>query len=197
MFKLLKDLTEALILALAVFFVLQVSVQNFKVEGSSMSPTLESGQYVTVSKLGYVKMEMAKLARLVPFWDASEEPKGLPFQSHGPERGSIVVFHFPLNPERNFVKRVIGLPGDTVSIKRGVTYIDGKPLDEPYVRTPKNNENAEYPTVADDEYFVMGDNRLYSNDSRHWGPVPLEKFIGNKWFNYDLPFDVGFVNEAK
>ena len=197
MFKLLKDLTEAIILALAVFFVLQVSVQNFKVEGSSMSPTLESGQYVTVNKLGYLKMEVAKLSRLVPFWDTSEEAQGLPFQSDGPERGSILVFEFPLSPERNFVKRVIGLPGETVSIKRGVTYIDGEPLGEPYVKSPKRNENAEYPPLADDEYFVMGDNRPFSNDSRHWGPVPLEKIIGSKWFNYDLPFDLGFINEAK
>ena len=197
MFKLLEDLTEALILALAVFFVLQVSVQNFKVEGSSMSPTLQSGQYVTVNKLGYLKMEVAKLSRRVPFWNTSEEARGLPFQPDGPERGSIVVFEFPLSPDRNFVKRVVGLPGETLSIKRGVTYIDGKPLDEPYVKSPKLSENAEYPKLASDEYFVIGDNRPYSNDSRHWGPVPLEKIIGSKWLNYDLPFDLGFVNEAK
>ncbi|MQF70017.1 signal peptidase I [SAR202 cluster bacterium AD-804-J14_MRT_500m] len=197
LFKLVKDLTEAVIFALIIFFVLQISVQNFKVEGSSMAPALHSGKYVTIHKLGYVKIELDKLRRFIPLWSAEKNTLALPFQQDGPVRGTVVIFEFPQNSDRSFVKRIIGLPGEMVSIKNGVTYINDHKLDEPYVGTLKENENAQYSILDENQYFVMGDNRPYSNDSRHWGPVPLEKIIGEIWFNYGLPFDLGFMNEAK
>jgi len=197
--SLLKEFTEALIMALIVFLLLQVSVQNFRVEGSSMSPTIKPGEYVTVNKLGYIKVDMARFSRLIPFWDASDKGEVLPFQPGGPDRGDVVVFRFPQDPSRNFVKRIIGLPGEQISIIHGATYIDGQLLDETYLKVKPRDENLEFEPLGEDEYFVMGDNRPYSNDSRHWGEnfaVPLDNIIGGKWLNYELPFDLGFANKA-
>ena len=199
MISLLKEFTEALIMALIVFLLLQVSVQNFRVEGSSMSPTIKPGEYVTVNKLGYIKVDMARFSRLIPFWDASDKGEVFPFQPGGPDRGDVVVFRFPQDPSRNFVKRIIGLPGEQVSIIHGATYIDGQLLDETYLKVKPRDENLEFEPLGEDEYFVMGDNRPYSNDSRHWGEnfaVPLDSIIGGKWLNYELPFDLGFANKA-
>ena len=95
MFDLAKEFLEALIMALVVFFFLQVSVQNFQVEGSSMYPTLESGQYVAVNKLAYLRVNVDKLSDMIPFWDASGEEELMPFQKDGPGRGSIVVLATP------------------------------------------------------------------------------------------------------
>ena len=196
MFNLLKEFTEALIMALVVFFLLQVSIQNFKVEGSSMSPTIHSDEYVTVNKLAYLKVDMARFSRLIPFWDASDMGEVFPFRPGGPKRGDIVVFHFPQNPNRNFIKRVIALPGEKVTIEGGTIYINSKQLDEPYLKNSPSNESVSFQVLTKDEYFVMGDNRAFSNDSRHWGPVPLDNIIGIRWLNYDLPFDLGLVNET-
>ena len=162
-----------------------------------MAPALESGKYVTIYKLSYAKIEVDKLSKFIPLWSSEENSVALPFQQDGPGRGAVIVFKFPQNSDRSFVKRIIGLPGELVSIKNGVTYIDGRILDEPYVSVLKATENAQYPVLDENQYFVMGDNRPYSNDSRHWGPVRLEKIIGEIWFNYGLPFDLGFLNEAK
>jgi signal peptidase I len=175
MFSLLKEFTEALIMALVVFFFLQVSVQNFRVEGSSMAPSMESGEYVTVNKLYFLKLDVARFSRLIPFWDASDDGEVFPFRPDGPRRGGIVVFRFPSDPNRSFVKRIIGLPGEQVSIKRGVTYVDDQKLDEPYVKIISRDETVDFPVLAEDHYFVMGDNRPYSNDSRNWGSVPLAR----------------------
>ena len=196
MYKLLKEFTEALIMALVLFPLLQVSVQNFKVEGSSMAPTIQPGEYVTVNKLTYLKVDIARLSRLIPFWDASDKADVFPFYN-GPKRGNIIVFQAPQDPSRDFVKRVIGLPGEKISIKGGVVYIDGQPLDEPYIKASLTRETQDYGILGEDQYFVMGDNRRFSNDSRNWGPVPLENIVGSRWFNYNLPFDLGFVSETQ
>lgn len=130
--------------------------QPFVVEGASMDPTFENGDYLIVDELTY--------------------------HFHTPERGSVLIFKFPEDPKRYFIKRVIGLPGDTVSIHQGVITIfnadnpDGLVLDEPYVVLTKN-ETREY-KVGEEEYFVIGDNRRGSADSRIWGPVPEDHIIG-------------------
>ena len=199
MIRQLKDFTEALILAVFIFLILQSSVQNFKVEGSSMVPSINPEEYVTINKLKYIKIDMARFSRLIPFWDASHTGEVFPFRPGGPQRGEIVVFRYPQDPSRNFVKRIIGLPGEKVSIINGVTHIDGDRLREPYLRVRPRNENAEYLRLGKDEYFVMGDNRPYSNDSRHWDEnfaVPLENITGSKWLNYNLPVDLGFARPA-
>jgi len=123
-------------------------VASFKVQGSSMRPTLEGGDHVAFNR-------------------GSDPPK----------RGDIVVFQFPGDLRKEFVKRVIGLPGEEVEIRRGATYINGILLAEPYL-DGKDNSNVRPALLADNEYFVMGDNRPSSNDSRRWGAVPQENMLG-------------------
>ncbi len=197
--KQLKEFNEALILALAIFLLLQFSVQNFKVEGSSMSTTIEPGQYVAVNKLHKFKVDMARLSALIPFWDASHMGEVYPFQRRGPQRGDIIVFNYPLDPERTFIKRVIGLPGEQVSIIRGYTYINGERLNEPYLTSGIQRENIEFDPLGPNDYFVMGDNRPHSNDSRHWENhfgVHRDHIIGTELVSYNLPIDLGFANPA-
>ena len=198
MSRIIRELLEAVILALLVFFVIQISVQNFRVEGHSMQPTLTGEEYLLVNKLTYFRLDMERLARLVPLWDAPEgEGKFAPF-SHPPERGNVIVFHAPNNPEKDFVKRVVGLPGERVRISDGKVFINGAELPEPYLDGRKRSGSMDcIPKAAncrlgENEYFVMGDNRGSSNDSRDWGPVPLSSIVGKVWFIYwpfsELPF---------
>ena len=197
MFNLFKEFTEALIMAVIAFSLLQVTIQNFKVEGSSMSPTINSNDYVTVNKLAYLEVDVARLSSLIPFWDAADKAEIFVFRPGGHRRGDIVVFRFPHNPQRNFIKRVIALPGEKVAIEGGIVYINNKILDEPYLEKPFPNESVSFKILAEDEFFVMGDNRSFSNDSRHWGAVAQEDIIGIKWMDYSLPFDLGLVKQTE
>ncbi len=192
----IRELLEAL--ALLVFFVIQLSVQNFRVEGSSMQPTLDSGEYLMVNKLPYFRIDVARLSRLIPFWDVeSPEHKYLPLASP-PGRGDVIVFRAPPSPDRDFVKRVIGLPGERVRISGGEIFVNGERLDETYLAESDLRRDMDCVpntlgcVLAEDEYFVLGDNRDHSNDSRDWGPVRLEVIVGKVWFVYwplnNLPF---------
>ena len=199
MLRQLREFDEALILALVIFLILQLSIQNFKVEGSSMAATIRPGQYVAVNKLHKIKVDTTRLSALIPFWDVSHLGEVYPFQRNGPQRGDIIVFEFPLDPNRNFIKRVIGLPGEQVSIIRGVTHVNGQRLNEPYVTTTPRRETLEFDVLGPNEYFVMGDNRPHSNDSRHWEhhfAVHRDHIIGTRLISYDLPIDLGFANSA-
>ena len=155
----IRELFETVILAMLIYLALQFSVQNYRVQGSSMRPTLEEGEYVLVNKLVYA----------------------LPF--HPPERGEIIIFRFPGDLSRDFVKRVVGRPGDTVEIRQGRVYVNGEPQDEPYV-TRLGSSTKRTLTVPEDTYYVLGDNRRASNDSRDWGPVPAENIIGRAWVSF-------------
>lgn len=185
-----RELLEAVVLALLVFFVIQLSVQNFRVEGSSMHPTLDSGEYLMVNKLPYFRIDMARLSRLIPFWDVEgPEHKYLPLASP-PSRDDVIVFRAPPSPDRDFVKRVIGLPGERVRISGGEIFINGERLDETYLSESDLRRDMDCVpntfgcVLAEDEYFVLGDNRDHSNDSRDWGPVRLEVIVGKVWFVY-------------
>ena len=180
-----REIIEAVLLAVVVFMLLQFTVRNFKVEGSSMDPTLESGQFLLVNRLMYQRIDMGRLSRIVPFWQADEN--SVRYAIHPPLRGEVIVFEFPdvieSNPRRDFVKRVIGLPGETVEMKDGVAYIDGVILEEPYL-TSKDSSNKGSIELGNGEYYVMGDNRSHSNDSRAWGAVPEENLRGKVWMVY-------------
>lgn len=154
---LLKDLFTLAFLVIVVVIPIRIFIVSpFVVEGASMHPTFENLDYLIVDEILYA------------------------FRS--PERGDVVVFRYPTNPSIFYIKRVIGLPGETVSIERGVvtiTTVDGTDmtLAEPYAI----NEDATYTdkvTLNPDEYFVMGDNRPNSSDSRVWGPLPRRDIIG-------------------
>ena len=176
---------EAVLLAVVVFMLLQTTVRNFKVDGSSMDPTLENGQYLLVNRLVYLRIEMDRFSSIVPFWQAEED--SVRYAIHPPERGEVIVFEFPdrnpSNSKKDFVKRVIGLPGETIDVKDGVPFVDGVVLEEPYLTT-KDHSNGRKVELGAGEYYVMGDNRAHSNDSRNWGAVPEENLRGKVWMIY-------------
>ena len=180
-----REVIEAVLLAVVVFMLLQTTVRNFKVDGSSMDPTLENGQYLLVNRLVYLRIEMDRFSSIVPFWQAEED--SVRYAIHPPERGEVIVFEFPdsipSNPKRDFVKRVIGLPGETIEVKDGVPFVDGVILEEPYLTT-KDHSNGRKVELGVGEYYVMGDNRVHSNDSRNWGAVPEENLRGKVWMIY-------------
>ena len=122
-----REIIEAVLLAVVVFMLLQATVRNFKVDGSSMDPTLENGQFLLVNRLVYTRIDMGRLSNIIPFWQTDED--SVRYAIHPPERGEVVVFQFPDpvkdNPKKDFVKRVIGLPGETVEVKDGVPYVNG------------------------------------------------------------------------
>ena len=101
-----------------------------------------------------------------------------------PQRGEVVVFRFPVDPSRDFVKRVIAVPGDSVEIRNGNVFVNDKALEEPYTLDDPRGITMIEQVMGPDEYFVLGDNRLQSNDSKNWGPVPLENIIGKVWVSY-------------
>jgi len=179
--RIAREFLEAIILAVVVFVVIQTSIQNFKVEGSSMDPTLEGGQYLLVNKLVYLRVNLERLARIAPFWQLDHPSRGFPF--HPPKRGEVIVFHFPGDPERDFVKRVVGLPGEVVMVRGGTVFINNVPLEEPYI-TRRDESNMAANHLGEKQYFVLGDNRRSSNDSRNWGPVPEENVVGKVWLVY-------------
>lgn len=154
-----------ILILLAIFIPLKHYVlQPFRVVGSSMEPTFETGDYLLVDEVSY--------------------------KFHQPERGDIIIFKFegtaanpvPENEGTYFIKRVIGLPGETVVLRDGVVTIknsanpNGFTIDEPYVTFPRDNDETR--TLKDGEYYVMGDNRDKSYDSRAWGPLPERDIIG-------------------
>ena len=186
-----REIMEAVLLALVALLVLQGTVRNFKVEGSSMSPTLQGGQYLVVDQVSYFKLDVERLARIVPFWDASgTDPK---FAFDPPTRGEIIVFRYPEDPAKDFVKRVVGLPGETVAVRSGTVYIDGEALREPYLQRSDRSSAREL-TLGAKEYYVIGDNRRNSNDSRSWGVVPEDNIVGRVFLVYWPWEDVHIVS---
>ena len=180
---LVREVVETGLLALLVFLAVRASFQNFKVDGSSMFPSLENGQFLIVNKLVYAEVNVEKLSNFIPFLDAGSTPKRYVF--HGPERGDIIVLQDPRKPDTDLIKRVIGLPGETLEIVNGVVYINGYLLEEPYIKTPWHSTNPKI-TIPAGEYFVMGDNRDNSLDSRSSsvGLVPKDLVIGKAMLSY-------------
>ena len=183
MSRVARDIIEAVVLAAVVFLLLQSTVRNFKVDGSSMDPTLEGGQYLLVNRLVYLRLDMERLSGIVPFWQAEDTTPR--YAVHSPNRGEIIVFKFPRDETKVFVKRVIGLPGEVIEMKNGDVIINGEVLEEPYL-APNNKDNSTRDPIQleDGEYYVLGDNRARSNDSRNWGPVPEANLRGKVWMVY-------------
>ena len=188
--RLAREFVETFILALLIFLAVRATLQNFRVEGSSMDPVLHNGQYLIVNKAIYTRINLKTISRFIPFFDAGDNPVRYLFRP--PRRGDVVVFRFPGNPERDFIKRVIGQPGDTVEIRDGTVYINGGPLDEPYIMSKPTYVYG--PTeVPPHQYFVLGDNRNNSYDSHVWGFVPEENIIGQAWLSYWPRADWGLI----
>jgi signal peptidase I len=188
--RLAREFVETFVLALLIFLVVRAALQNFRVEGSSMDPVLHNGQYLIVNKAIYTRVNLKTISRFLPFIDPGDNPDRYLFRA--PQRGDVVVFRFPGNPNRDFIKRIIGEPGDTVEIKNGTVYIDGGALDEPYI-TSKPTYTYGPAEVPPKQYFVLGDNRNNSYDSHVWGFLPEENIIGQAWLSYWPKDDWGLV----
>jgi signal peptidase I len=115
------------------------------------------------------------------------------------ERGDVVVFWYPKDPDKSYVKRVIGLPGETVEVRNGAVFIDGQELNETYLDPERNQTLPTLPLKQVDEhfYYVMGDNRDNSSDSRFWGLVPEKYIYGKAFFRYWKPSNIGFITHGK
>lgn len=154
---LIRDVLEAVILAVVLFVLLQFAVQNTVVDGASMEPNFVNRQRLLVNKLAYRFSE--------------------------PARGDVIVFHPPDQGGKDFIKRIVALPGETITVVNGQIRIDGADLTEPW--QPVRGVDAFGPyAVPDGQYFVMGDNRPYSNDSRSWNAaLPRERIVGKVWIS--------------
>ncbi len=174
----LFEALETLLLGLGAFLILQASVQNFRVQGESMDPTLANQQHLLVSKLAYA---------VVPFQTALAATTGAPdgdaYFFNPPQRGDIVVFHIADREGADLVKRVVGLPGETVEMRDGRVYVDGELLKERYL-TGFDDSNEPPTLVPEGHYYVLGDNRAVSYDSRSMGPISQEQIIGKAWVSY-------------
>ena len=174
--KLLRDI----VLIIAVFVLLGVFVaQPVVVEGTSMLPQLHDGERLLVNKLVYYKFKSVSWGHI--------------------ERGDVIVFSYPNDPEKSYVKRVIGLPGETVEVRQGKILIDGSELNEPYLEIEHNQTLPSFPPkkVSEHFYYVMGDNRDNSSDSRYWGLVPEKYVYGKAFFRYWSPANIGFITHAQ
>lgn len=174
--KLLRDV----FLIIVVFILFGVFIaQPVVVEGTSMVPQLHDGERLLVNKLIYYKIESVSWGHL--------------------ERGDIVVFWFPKEPDKSYVKRIIGLPGETVEVRNGKVLIDGRELNETYLDAEYNKSLPTFPPrkVEEHFYFVMGDNRDNSSDSRYWGLVPEKYIYGKAFFRYWQPSNMGFLKHGE
>ena len=160
------DILETLVLAVVLYFGINAVSARVRVDGFSMRPTLQDGEYILVNKLAYKTGE--------------------------PHRGDIVVFIFPVDPTEDLIKRVIGLPGETVAIHNGIVSVNGVPLTEPYIASPPAYDNEW--VVPQGELFVLGDNRNDSRDSHQWGFLPLENVIGRAVLVYWPPEEWQVIN---
>lgn len=169
------DIAEVIVFAIGIFFFVYLLIMRpHKIDGESMMPNFQNAEYLLTEKVTYYL--------------------------HKPQRGDVVVLRPPQTVSQNdeFIKRIIALPGETVGLREGHVFINGKRLIEPYIANEVStnggsflSDNATY-TVPPDQYFLMGDNRPHSSDSRFWGPVPLnlspnsekEGINGRAWLIY-------------
>lgn len=174
-----REYAEALLVAALLAFVIRsFGVQAFKIPSGSMEDTLLVGDFLFVSKFLY--------GAEIPFTGGKRLPG-----FRDPQRGDIIVFRYPRDPSQDYIKRLVGEPGDTVEIRDREVFINGEPIEEPYVKhsprrgSPEDRrENFGPFVVPEGEYFMLGDNRENSQDSRWWGTVTHEQLRGKAMFIY-------------
>ena len=156
-YRLVREVIETIVLTILMFLVIRLAVQNFNIEGMSMEPTLHDKELILVDKWSYL--------------------------FHAPTRGDVIVFVAPPEPSQDYIKRIIAVPGDTITIRDTSVIVDGVNLRETYVDPKRQGNLYAYRTISNmlvppDDYFVLGDNRIGSSDSRNWGFVPRTNIIG-------------------
>jgi signal peptidase I len=188
------EIAQAVVASAALILGIRAVVLNFRVEGVSMQPTFASGEVLLVNRAAYFHVDWAPLTNLLPL----QHQGTISYLFGGPHRGDVVVFHAPPQPGTDYIKRIIGLPGDTVSIDSGVVTVNGTPLNEPYIRIPANYRFPSSGTarVPDDSYFVLGDNRPESFDSHFGWFVPVGNLVGEAWIRYWPPNETSIVQGA-
>ncbi len=159
-----REIIETVLLTALIFLIVNTLTGRFRIEGQSMEPNLHDGEYVLIDKVSYAL--------------------------HPPARGDVIVFLRP--NERDFIKRIIGVPDDTVEVREGRVYVNGAALDEPYLSQPTRADMSPRRVEAG-RYFVMGDNRNNSSDSRSFGTIVAEDIVGRAWLVYWPPNDWGTV----
>lgn len=167
--SLLREIVETLLLIIAIYTLVNLATARFMVEGRSMVPSFQGNEYLIVSRFDY--------------------------QLGEPQRGDVVVFHYPNDPDRDFIKRVVGLPGEQVRLQQGQVLINGVPLQEPYIAALCSKPSCEDAVwlLEQDQYFVLGDNRNASQDSSSFGPIGREYLIGRAWIKYWPPSEWGII----
>ncbi|MDZ4670990.1 MAG: signal peptidase I [Phototrophicales bacterium] len=171
-FRGVQEIISTVVFLVAVFTLLQLALPRSEIHGKSMEPTFVEGQRLIISRVNYMLGD--------------------------PQRGDIIVFNSPESDSNDpsLIKRVIGMPGELVAIRDREVYINGERLDEPYINEPctRSCRDREW-QLADDEYFLMGDNRNVSNDSRAFGPVKHSAVIGEALFRYWPLNAIGFIHQ--
>jgi signal peptidase I len=188
--SIVREIAETLLLALIIFVAVRAVVLNFRVDGFSMMPSLHDQEMLLVNRNAYANFDAWSLVDWLPLVEHAEASEIHPFSP--PQRGDIIVFDPPVeNPEEPYIKRIIGLPGETVEILDDGVFIDGVRLDEPYLggeETSCDGQRFCGPlTVPEGSVYVFGDNRDDSTDSADFGPVALDRIIGKVWLTYWPP----------
>lgn len=193
--SLIREYAEAIIIAILLAFTIRVFVvQAFKIPSGSMIPTLLIGDHILVSKLAYGLQWPTDCHFKLSFPPMTCYSSTMVMDFGTPQRGDIIVFRYPEDEEKDFIKRIIGLPGEEIRIHNKIVYINSQPLrDQDYTQrvdpgvidgkiNPRDNFGPI--TVPQDSYFVMGDNRDQSLDSRFWGFVKMDKIKGKAFLSY-------------
>ncbi len=191
----IREIATTLIEAAALYLLLALVFGRFEIKQVSMEPTFSEGQYVLVNRLGswadwaLVRgQEVLQFVGAQPAYATDGSPTTPRF---GPQRGQVVVLY--IQPDQSgdaLIKRVVGLPGETIEIRDGAVWVNGALLDEPYLSGVRTDRCDAYcvVTLPANGYFVMGDNRSQSRDSRSFGPIPAEQIVGEVVLRY-LPLD--------
>lgn len=164
-FSFILDFLETIVVALSIFVVVYLFFfQPHQVKGSSMEPNFHDNEYILTDKISY--------------------------RFNQPQRGQVIIFKAPTNPDLDYIKRIIGLPGDTVKVTSGYVYVNGVKLNEYYLHDQTSIlgngflKEGEAIKVPEGDYFVMGDNRPHSSDSREFGPIVKSAIIGKALIRY-------------
>jgi signal peptidase I len=180
------EIVETLVLALLIFVVVRSVVLNFRVDGLSMEPTLDSGQMLLVNRQVYFHFDANRVLNWIPF--VSRDGQNIVYPFHPPQRGDIIVLHPPVDQGKPYIKRIIGLPGERIAIRDGGVYINGERLQEQYLNGVTTSWGGsvghEEITIPEGRVFVMGDNRNNSTDSRIFGTIEIDEIIGKAWVSY-------------